>query len=72
MLGAEQGIKICSKTQQDEKSLLVGAIRETIMEELALILDLRPKRKQSLLNSIPRWLSEEMGPTVARSSHFSK
>lgn len=38
--------KCILRTQRDEKSLLVGVI---FAEELVLILDLRAKRKQSLL-----------------------
>lgn len=47
-LGEE--LKRVLRTQQDEKSVLVEVIRETFLEELALLLNLRPKRKQALLN----------------------
>lgn len=57
-LGEE--LKCVLRTQQDEKSFLVGVIREAFVEELALVLNLRPKRKQALLNSsldsqVKRW-----------------
>lgn len=46
-LGEE--LKCVLRTQQDEKPFLLGVIREAFLEELALVLNLRPKRKQALL-----------------------
>lgn len=48
------------RTQQDEKAILVGVIREAFVEELALVLNLRPQRKQAPLNcslnsQVKRW-----------------
>lgn len=52
------------------KNHLVGVFREAFVKNWLLFLDLKTEREQSRLHPSPWELSEEMGLSVARSSHF--